>query len=297
MQTSVAMWTLALAVAHLICASHGRRAQMTRATPVEKSLAELQDPDVAKALATLLLASNPDAAFNVNMAAANTGRSQALATRRYYSALAREVSRPLVVVTMADEEPPKKKKVKSKAPKQKVKQPTQAVKGIMPPQEQTFFEGPPSVSETFIPGLSILTVFGIIPFAAAVSRQIWTRYKFTTRRMQIRSGYQGTDVVQVIWREVVDVKWLRRYFGTAGDLVFTLLDGSKIEVRSVPDFERNLAFVMKMCGEEVQKESDYPDGTSQKYLDEVVAGKQPGYTIEEAPAASAEKEAEPATTA
>ena len=71
--------------------------------------------------------------------------------------------------------------------------------------------------------------------------QAWTRYKITNKRLEVCSGFQGKDVVQVIWREITDVKWLRRYGGAAGDLVFSLQDGSKLEVRSVPDFDRNLA--------------------------------------------------------
>ena len=38
--------------------------------------------------------------------------------------------------------------------------------------EVTFFEGAPDVSETFVPAISIITVLGLIPFAAAVARQV-----------------------------------------------------------------------------------------------------------------------------
>ena len=43
--------------------------------------------------------------------------------------------------------------------------------------EETFYEGPPAITETFIPTLSILTVIGIIPAVASYSRQAWVRYK------------------------------------------------------------------------------------------------------------------------
>ena len=39
---------------------------------------------------------------------------------------------------------------------------------------------------------------------------------------------------QATWREVVDAKWLRRFGGSAGDVVLTLKDGAKLEMRSVP---------------------------------------------------------------
>lgn len=39
---------------------------------------------------------------------------------------------------------------------------------------------------------------------------------------------------QATWREVIDAKWLRRFGGSAGDIVLTLKDGAKLEMRSVP---------------------------------------------------------------
>merc|ERR1719440_893075 len=84
-----------------------------------------------------------------------------------------------------------------------------------PPQvalvpEQTFWEGAPSITETLIPGLSLFTVVGVIPFSASIARQAWTKYKFTNRRIEIATGFQGKDVVQVLWREILDIKWRRR---------------------------------------------------------------------------------------
>merc|ERR1719440_2223382 len=130
--------------------------------------------------------------------------------------------------------PSKARPKKSKAPKEKVKGP--APSSLIVP-EQTFWEGPPSITETFIPGLSLFTVVGVIPFSASLARQAWTRYKITNRRLEVASGFQGKDVVQVIWREITDVRWLRRsplFIGQCGDLVLSLQDGSKLEVRSIP---------------------------------------------------------------
>merc|ERR1719353_712439 len=166
-------------------------------------------------------------------------------------------------------QPSKARPKKSKAPKEKVKAPPPST--ILAP-EQTFFEGPPSMTETLIPGLSLFTVVGVIPFSASIARQAWTRYKLTSRRIEVASGFQGKDVVQVIWREIADVKWLRRYGGAAGDLVFSLGDGSKLEVRSVPDFDRNLAFIMSMVDDDARDSSGYPDGPARDYIEKVASG-------------------------
>jgi len=59
----------------------------------------------------------------------------------------------------------------------------------------------------------------------------------------------------VTWREVVDVKWLRRFGGAAGDLVLTLQDGAKVEMRALAEFERNLNFIMAQLGDGVAADS------------------------------------------
>ncbi len=121
----------------------------------------------------------------------------------------------------------------------------------------------------------MLTVVGVIPFGASLARQAWTRFKLTTRRIEVASGFQGKDVVQATWREVVEVKWLRRFGGTAGDIVITLRDGAKLELRSVPDFDRNLAFLMRQVEEGVPASSGYPDGPAKEFLRKVERGEEP----------------------
>merc|ERR1719310_2126101 len=172
-----------------------------------------------------------------------------------------------------DESPPtkeKKKKVKVKAPKAKVKGP--GLKALEP--ERVFFEGPPSNTELIIPGLSILTVVGVIPFAAAIARRAFTNYRVTSRRLEVISGAGGTDLVQVLWREITKITWIRRFGGSAGDLVFSLKDGSNLEMRGVPDFERNLAFIMKSVNEGVDEESGYPDRLAGEFWDKVASGEE-----------------------
>jgi hypothetical protein len=184
-------------------------------------------------------------------------------------------------------QPSKARPKKQKAPKEKVKGPPSAESMGMPPAEVVFFEGPPSITETLIPGLSVFTVVGIIPFGASLARQAWTRYKFTNRRLEVKSGFQGNEVVQITWREVMDVKWLRRYGGAAGDIVLTLQGGSKLEMRAVPDFDRNLAFMMDCIGDDVKADSFYPDKPAEEYLAKVAAGELPPPTIEDVQAKAA----------
>jgi hypothetical protein len=73
----------------------------------------------------------------------------------------------------------------------------------------------------------------------------------------------------VLYREIADVKWLRRYGGAAGDLVFSLSDGSKLEVRSVPEFDRNLAWIMSQVDDMAREASEYPDKPARDYFEKV----------------------------
>ena len=84
----------------------------------------------------------------------------------------------------------KPKKIKEKGPKVKAPPSAAAAQQLVP--EQTFFEGAPSITETLIPGLSLFTVVGVIPFTASLARQAWTRYKITNKRMEIASGAPPT---------------------------------------------------------------------------------------------------------
>ena len=62
-----------------------------------------------------------------------------------------------------------------------------------------FVCSPPSWTELVIPGISILTVIGIIPFMAAAARQVWVKYKITSRRISVQSGIGGNDFTEIIY--------------------------------------------------------------------------------------------------
>lgn len=120
--------------------------------------------------------------------------------------------------------------------------------------ETVFVETPPSRLELIVPTLSILTVIGIIPFVAAVARATWVRYKVTSRRISINSGFQGKDQTEIIYRDIEQIKYIRR-LGTAADCVFTLKDGAKLEVRAIPDFDNVFAYIMERVDEDTREVS------------------------------------------
>ena len=121
--------------------------------------------------------------------------------------------------------------------------------------ETVFSEGPPSPTEILLPALSVLTVIGIIPFVAALSRQVWVRYKFTSRRISIQSGFGGSKLSEIIYPDIEEIRFAYRALGSAGDMVVFLKDGAKAELRFVPNFRSVYAYVISKCDANCQAKS------------------------------------------
>lgn len=121
--------------------------------------------------------------------------------------------------------------------------------------ETLFFEGPPSWTELVLPGISILTVIGIVPFAAAVARQIWVKYKITSRRISVQSGLGGNDFTEIIYPDIVNVKYVYRSGGSVGDMVIELKDGAKLEMRHVPQFREIYKYIMEQISPDAREAS------------------------------------------
>jgi len=116
--------------------------------------------------------------------------------------------------------------------------------------EEVYYEGPPAKTETIIPTVSILTVVGVIPAAAAWARQAWVRYKITSRRIRVQSGIGGKEMAEIVYPDIVELRTVKRLFGD-GDLVAFLSDGAKFEMRNIPDFDEAIEFILKHVSEDV----------------------------------------------
>ncbi|MBE9042513.1 PH domain-containing protein, partial [Oscillatoriales cyanobacterium LEGE 11467] len=70
----------------------------------------------------------------------------------------------------------------------------------------------------------------------AIVRAVWLRYRITNRRISVTGGWMGRDRTDLIYPEVVKVVKMPRGWGSWGDLVVTLKDGSRLELRAIPRF-------------------------------------------------------------
>jgi nitrogen fixation protein len=70
----------------------------------------------------------------------------------------------------------------------------------------------------------------------AIVRALWLRYRITNRRITVTGGWQGRDRTDIIYSEIVKIVKVPRGLGFWGDMVLTLRDGSRLELRAVPKF-------------------------------------------------------------
>lgn len=118
--------------------------------------------------------------------------------------------------------------------------------------EEIHYEGPPAITETIIPTVSILTVLGIVPAIASWSRQAWVRYKITTRRIRVVSGIGGKDMAEIVYPDIKEIRTVKRLFGD-GDMVCFLRDGAKFEMRNIPNFDETMKFILEQVTPDVKK--------------------------------------------
>ncbi|MBE9189855.1 PH domain-containing protein [Gloeocapsopsis crepidinum LEGE 06123] len=103
-------------------------------------------------------------------------------------------------------------------------------------REEVFFEGGPHIGDLIINLLIGLTLIGLPLSVGAIVRALWLRYRVTNRRITVTGGWQGRDRTDIIYAEIVKIVKVPRGLGMWGDMVLTLRDGSRLELRAVPKF-------------------------------------------------------------
>jgi Bacterial PH domain len=120
-------------------------------------------------------------------------------------------------------------------------------------REDVFYEGGPAPGDLIINLLLGLTVVGIPLTVGAIVRALWLRYRITSRRVSITSGWMGRDRTDVIYSDIVKIVTVPRGFGSYGDMVITLKSGSRLELRSIPRFREMYDYINEKLPAAVQK--------------------------------------------
>jgi hypothetical protein len=122
-------------------------------------------------------------------------------------------------------------------------------------KEDVFYEGGPHIGDLIINILLGFTVICLPLTVGAVVRALWLRYRITNRRISVTGGWMGRDRSEVIYSEIAKVVTVPRGVGTYGDMVLTLKDGSRLELRAIPRFRQVYDFINEHLSEKAKKVS------------------------------------------
>ncbi len=121
--------------------------------------------------------------------------------------------------------------------------------------EVIFYEGGPAKADLIINLLAGFSLVGL-PFTfGALVRAFWIRYKITNRRISVVGGWFGRDQSQVVLSQINEIRSVPRGFGMYGDMVLVLKDGSKLEMRSVPNFRQAEDYILEQISTYTKKAS------------------------------------------
>ena len=109
--------------------------------------------------------------------------------------------------------------------------------------EEVYYEGAPHIGDLIISLL--MSIFVItIPFGiAAIARALWVRYRITNRRITVTGGWRSQTRTDIVYAEIAKIVTVPRGFGSWGDMVLTLKDGSRLELKSLPKFRETYEYI------------------------------------------------------
>ncbi|KAK7274782.1 hypothetical protein RIF29_15881 [Crotalaria pallida] len=120
-----------------------------------------------------------------------------------------------------------------------------------PAGETVFFDGGAHYGDLLANLVLGFTLLWLPLTLAAVSRAFYLRYRFTNLRVTVISGFTGQDRSDFSYNVIKDVQVVPRFIGEWGDVIITLKDGTKVDLRSVPKFRE----IAKYCTDMAQNSS------------------------------------------
>ena len=116
-------------------------------------------------------------------------------------------------------------------------------------KEEVYYEGGPHVGDLIFNILLAFTVICIPLTVGAIVRALWLRYRITNRRISVIGGWMGRQRTDIIYSEVVKIVKVPRGVGLWGDLVITLRDKSRLEMRAVPKFREIYDYISEKAAD------------------------------------------------
>ncbi|AFY67869.1 PH domain-containing protein [Geitlerinema sp. PCC 7407] len=111
--------------------------------------------------------------------------------------------------------------------------------------EEVYYEGGPHIGDLIVSILLGFTVICIPLTIGSIVRALWLRYRITDRRISVTGGWKGRDRTDIVYSEIAKIVTVPRGLGAWGDMVITLRDGSRLELRSIPRFRDMYAYMQE----------------------------------------------------
>lgn len=116
-----------------------------------------------------------------------------------------------------------------------------------PTSETVFFDGGAHYGDLAANLVLGFTLLWLPLTLAAVFRAFFLRYRFTNLRVTVISGLTGQDRSDFSYKVIKDVQVVPRFIGEWGDIIITLRDGTKVDLRSVPKFREIAKYCLSMA--------------------------------------------------
>ncbi len=110
-------------------------------------------------------------------------------------------------------------------------------------KEEVYYEGGPHIGDLIVSILLGFTVICLPLTIGSIVRALWLRYRITDRRISVTGGWRGRDRTDIVYSEITKIVTVPRGLGAWGDMVITLREGSRLELRSVPRFRDVYAYM------------------------------------------------------
>jgi nitrogen fixation protein len=118
--------------------------------------------------------------------------------------------------------------------------------------EEVYYEGAPHIGDLIISLLMSIFVITIPLGIGAIARALWVRYRITNRRITVTGGWRGQNRTDIVYAEIAKIVTVPRGFGGWGDMVLTLKDGSRLELKSLPKFRETYEYIESKLSIKVQ---------------------------------------------
>ena len=122
-------------------------------------------------------------------------------------------------------------------------------------REDVYYEGGPHIGDLIFNLLLGLTLIFLPLTVGAIVRALWLRFRITSRRISVTGGWMGRDRADLIYSEITNIVKVSRGLGLWGDMVITLKDGSKVELRAIPNFREVYSYINEKMPSKAKKQS------------------------------------------